>query len=176
MNRIRRPNALRWLALGIMGIAHPGDEPRSLISLDEPRLGWRAYLSGRSTCVLSGTAVSELRDDAFEVRFQLSLNQPLKLFVLIPRLPGGGTVFMEAPTTHDRWQISTNNYSPALIGAQAETLRRNVAAGIPLVFTFEYGPKRRVSYETVPTHAITSATRFNSCIAVDLERLKSEER
>jgi hypothetical protein len=174
--RIRSPDPLQWLVLAAAAVAQPADEPRHLISLNEPRLGWHAYLSGRSTCVLSGTAVSELRDDAFEVRFQLSLNQPLKLFVLIPRLPAGGTVFMEAPTTADRWQISTNNYSPALTGAQAESLRRNVAAGIPLVFTFEYGPKRRVSYETVPMHAITAATRFNSCMAVDLEKLKREDR
>jgi hypothetical protein len=160
----------------IAGLASAGDEPRTLISLNDPGLAWRAYLSGRSTCVLAGTAVSEMRDDAFEVRFQHALHEPLKLFVLIPRLPSGGTVFMEAPTTRDRWIISTNNHSPALDGTRAETLRRNVAVGIPLVFTFEYGPKRRVSYETVPTHAIAAMSRFNSCVDVQLERLKTEAR
>ncbi|HET9863486.1 MAG TPA: hypothetical protein VFP37_08585 [Steroidobacteraceae bacterium] len=166
--------ALPGYVVAIACAASVASEPRTLISLNDPALAWRTYLSGRSTCVLSGTAVSELRDDAFEVRFQQSLHEPLKLFVLIPRLPAGGTVFMEAPTTRDRWRISTNNYSPALVGSRAESLRRNVAVGIPLVFTFEYGSKRRVSYETAPAHAITAMSGFNACIDVQLERLKTE--
>jgi len=140
------------------------EEPKTLIDMDNQNLRWEIYRSRGDTCVLKGTAVSEMRDDAFEVQFRRSLGQEIRLFVLIPGLSQGGTVFIEAPTTHDRWRISTNNYVPALSGERAETLRRNVAAGIPIEFTFEYGKSRRVRYETAPRGSIVAAAQFVSCM------------
>jgi hypothetical protein len=145
-------------------------EPARLIDIDDPVLSWDAYQVRRDTCALVGKAVSEMRDDAFEVQFRLSRGQVLQMFVLIPNLPKGGSVYIEAPTTHDRWKISTNNYVPALNGERAELLRRNVAAGIPIEFTFEYGSKARRRYETAPHQAINAAREFSGCI----ERLAHE--
>ena len=139
-------------------------EPPKLIDIDDGSLFWDAYQSRTDTCVLTGKAVSEMRDDAFEVQFRHSRGQPLRLFVLIPGLPKGGSVFMEAPTTRDRWKISTDNYVPALTGERAEALRRNVAVGIPIEFTFEYGPKVRTRYETASHRAINAIAEFSGCI------------
>jgi len=91
-------------------------EPPKLIDIHDANLFWDAYLSRKDTCVLTGNAVSEMRDDAFELQFRHSRGQPLRLYVLIPGLPKGGSVYMEAPTTRDRWKISTDNYTPALSG------------------------------------------------------------
>jgi hypothetical protein len=142
----------------------PAGEEKTLIDLDNPNLRWVIYRSRGDTCVLKGTAVSEMRDDAFEVQFRRSLGQEIKLFVLIPGLPKSGMVFIEAPTTRDRWKISTDNYVPALSGERAEALRRNVAAGIPIEFTFEYGKSTRSRYETAPRGSIVAAAQFMSCL------------
>lgn len=138
--------------------------PPTLIDPNDQRLQWRTHRSHESTCVFTGTAVSEKRDDAFEVQFRQSRGQELKLFVIIPKLPRGGTVYMEAPTTRDRWTIFTENYKPALAGAQAESLRRNVATGIPLVFTFDFGQGKRVIFQTVAKGSITAAFEFTTCV------------
>lgn len=145
-----------------MPILH-ADEPQTLIDMDDQNLRWEIYRSRGDTCVLKGTAVSEMRDDAFEVQFRRSLGQEIRLFVLIPGLSKGGMVFIESPTTHDRWRISTDNYVPALSGVRAETLRRNVATGIPIEFTFEYGKSRRIRYETAPRGSIVAAAKFVGC-------------
>ncbi len=84
--------------------------------------------------------------------------------MLIPGLPKGGMVFIESPTTRDRWRISTDNYVPVFSGERAEALRRNVAAGIPIEFTFEYGKTTRVRYETAPRGSIVAAAQFSGCI------------
>ena len=138
-------------------------EPKTLIDIDNQTLRWEIYRIRGDTCVLKGIAVSEMRDDAFEVQFKRSLGQQLQLFVLIPGLSRGGMVFIEAPTTRDRWKISTDNYLPALSGERAETLRRNVAAGIPIEFTFEYGKTTRIKYETAPRGSIVAAAQFVGC-------------
>jgi hypothetical protein len=138
-------------------------EPKTLIDLDNPNLRWESYRSRADTCVLKGTAVSEMRDDAFEVQFRRSLGQEIKLFVLIPGLSKGGMVFIESPTTRDRWRISTDNYVPVFSGERAEALRRNVAAGIPIEFTFEYGKTTRIRYETAPRGSIVAASKFIGC-------------
>jgi len=52
---------------------------------------------------------------------------------------------------------------PALSGERAETLRRNVAAGIPIEFTFEYGKTTRIKYETAPRGSIVAAAQFVGC-------------
>lgn len=143
-------------------------EPTAVAALIDPndeRLQWRTHRSHESTCVFTGTAISEKRDDAFEVQFRQSRGQELKLFVIIPKLPRGGTVYMESPTTRDRWTLFTENYKPALAGAQAESLRRNVATGIPLVFTFDFGQRKRVLYQTVAKGSITAAFDFTSCVS-----------
>jgi len=140
------------------------DEPKTLIDMDNQNLRWESYRSRGDTCVLKGTAVSEMRDDAFEVQFRRSLGQEIRFFVLIPGLAGGGMVFIEAPTTRDRWKISTDNYVPALSGERAEALRRNVASGIPIEFTFEYGKSQRVRYQTAPRGSIVAAAKFVGCI------------
>jgi hypothetical protein len=139
-------------------------DPAKLIDIDDVNLFWSSYSSRTDTCVLAGKAVSEMRNDAFEVQFRHSRGQTLRLFVLIPGLPRGGSVFIESPTTRDRWKISTDNYVPALTGERAEALRRNVAAGIPIEFTFEYGNQVRTRYETAPHRAIMAATQFSGCI------------
>src|SRR5262249_24932219 len=103
-------------------------------------------------------------NDAFELQFRRSRGQPLQLFVIIPGLPKGGSVFIEAPTTRDRWKISTDNYVPALIGERAEALQRNVTVGIPIEFTFEYGESMRMRYEAAPHGGIRWAAEFAGCI------------
>ena len=143
--------------------ADPAAAP-ALIDPNDERLQWRMHRSHESTCVFTGTAVSEKRDDAFEVQFRQSRGQELKLFVIIPKLPRGGTVYMESPTTRDRWTIFTENYKPALAGAQAESLRRNVATGIPLMFTFDFGRGERVIFQTVAKGSITAAFQFTTCM------------
>jgi len=143
-------------------ILHAG-EPKTLIDIDNQNLRWVVYRIRGDTCVLKGTAVAEMRDDAFEVQFKRSLGQQIQLFVLIPGLSGGGMVFIEAPTTRDRWRISTDNYVPVLSGERAEALRRNVASGIPIEFTFEYGKSRRIRYETAPRGSIVAAAKFVAC-------------
>ena len=144
------------------GAARPAGE--SLINMNNPALFWRSHQNPDTTCVLTGTAVAELRNDAFDVQFRHARGQHLQLFVLIPRLPKGGTMFMEAPTTRDRWKVVTDNYVPLLTGDKADTLRRNVAAGIPLHFTFEFPPRPPVKYETVTNGSINAAFEFNSCV------------
>src|SRR5688572_9988141 len=163
--RILRTACMGWLAL-LAATANPADPAPtpSLIDPNDERLQWHSHRSHESTCVFTGTAVSEQRDDAFEVQFRQSRGQELKLFVIIPKLPKGGTVFMEAPTTRDRWQIHTQNYKPALAGAQAESLRRNVATGVPLMFTFEFGQGKRVIFQTVAKGSITAAFEFTTCV------------
>jgi hypothetical protein len=153
---------LACLAVAIHA-ANPPAVP-ALIDPNDESLQWRTHRSHESTCIFTGTAVSEKRDDAFEVQFRQSRGQELKLFVIIPKLPRGGTVFMEAPTTRDRWKIFTENYKPALAGAQAESLRRNVATGIPLMFTFEFGQGKRVTFQTVAKGSITAAFEFTTCV------------
>ena len=141
---------------------HAASRRRS--STPTTNLRWEIYRSRSDTCVLKGIAVSEMRDDAFEVQFKRSLGQQIQLlFVLIPGLSRGGMVFIEAPTTRDRWKISTDNYVPALSGERAEALRRNVAAGIPIEFTFEYGKTTRIKYETAPRGSIVAAAQFMGC-------------
>ena len=159
---LRRLGVL-WAA-GLAMPALPGAEPKTLIDPDNANLRWEIYRSRGDTCVLKGIAVSEMRDDAFEVQFRRSLGQEIRFFVLIPGLSQGGTVFIAAPTTRDRWRISTNNYVPALSGERAEALRRNVAAGIPIEFTFEYGKSRRVTYQTAPRGSIVAAAKFTGCM------------
>jgi len=141
----------------------------------QPRFQWSEhYLRYNKSCVLTGIAISELRDDAFELQFRQALGEKLKLFVIIPSLPKGGTVFMEAPTTHDRWKIFSDSYVPALQGEQADSLRRNVAAGIPLTFTFDYGKAGHVTYTTAPTNAIVASGEFTTCInELEIESLKA---
>jgi hypothetical protein len=149
----------------------------ALIDPNDERLHWRTHRSHESTCIFTGTAVSEKRDDAFEVQFRQSRGQELKLFVIIPKLPRGGTVFMEAPTTRDRWKIFTENYKPALAGKQAESLRRNVATGVPLMFTFEFGQGKRVIFQTVAKGSITAAFEFTTCLQqLADEAMKAESR
>ena len=127
-------------------------EPSKLIDIDDGSLFWDAYQSRTDTCVLRGKAVSEMRDDAFEVQFRHSRGQPLRLFVLIPGLPKGGSgVHRSADHARSLEDFSTDNYVPALSGERAEALRRNVAVGIPIEFTFEYGQDKCVQrYETAP--------------------------
>lgn len=166
---------LAWLAVAVPA-ADPAAVPQ-LIDPNDERLQWRTHRSHESTCVFTGTAVSEKRDDAFEVQFRQSRGQELKLFVIIPKLRGGGTVYMEAPTTRDRWKIYTENYKPALAGAQAESLRRNVATGVPLMFTFEYGQGKRVIFQTVAKGSITAAFEFTTCLRqLAEEAMKGESR
>jgi len=161
----------------LVAASQAADQPVELINMNNPGLSWRAHRAPNYTCVLTGTAVSEMRDDAFEVQFRHSIRQKLELYVIIPRLPKGGTVFMEAPTTRDRWRIFTESYVPALKGEPADTLKRNVAAGIPLHFTFEYGQRKRVKYETVPTGAVTAASSFKSCVdEIAQEALKAVKK
>jgi len=170
-----------FLRLACMGwitclAADPKPEP-PLIDPNEQHLQWRTHRSNDDTCVFSGTAVSELRDDAFEVQFRQSRGQEIKLFVLIPRLQGGGTVFMESPTTRDRWKLFTESYRPAVAGSQAETLRRNVAAGIPLKFTFDYGKGKPVIFETVAKGSINAALQFTTCLnEVAQDALQAESK
>jgi len=152
-----------WVTVFAVPVLHAG-EPKTLIDMDNLALRWEIYRSRGDTCVLKGTAVSEMRDDAFEVQFRRSLGQEIRMFVLIPGLSKGGMVFIEAPTTHDRWRISTDNYVPALSGERAEALRRNVATGIPIEFTFEYGKSRHVRYETAPRGSIVAAAQFMGCM------------
>jgi hypothetical protein len=175
MHTLLRQTGMGWMAC--IAAAALAAEPPSLIDPNDESLQWRAHRSHDSTCVLSGTAVSELRNDAFEVQFRQSRGQKLNLFVIIPGLPKGGTVFMQAPTTRDRWRIFSENYKPALAGEQAESLRRNVATGIPLTFTFNFGKGKPVIFETVPKGSITAALRFTDCVN-DLaqESLKAETR
>ncbi len=163
--RILRAACMAGLAC-LAVAAHSADPiaPPALIDPNDQRLLWRTHRSHESTCVFTGTAVSEKRDDAFEVQFRQSRGQELKLFVIIPKLPRGGTVYMEAPTTRDRWTIFTENYKPALAGAQAESLRRNVAMGIPLMFTFDFGRGKRVLFQTVAKGSITAAFEFTTCV------------
>ena len=160
---------------GLVAAAEPVAQP-TLINMDNPGLRWHAHDAPNYTCVLAGTAVSEMRDDAFEVQFRHSYGKKLELYVLIPGLPKGGTVYMEAPTTRDRLRIFTDNYVPALKGEQADTLRRNVAAGIPLHFTFEYGKNKRVKYETVPMWAVNAAAEFKSCIDFSAQEFQKREK
>jgi len=162
MHTLLRLTCMGWMAC-IAGAVRAAD-PSELIDPGDERLQWRTHRSHDSTCVLSGTAVSELRNDAFEVQFRQSRGQKLALFVLIPGLPKGGTVFMQAPTTRDRWKIYTENYKPALVGDQAESLRRNVGAGIPLTFTFNYGKGKPVIFETVAKGSINASYQFISCV------------
>jgi hypothetical protein len=164
--RILRTACMGWLAF-LAATAYPADPAPTppLIDPNDERLQWHSHRSHESTCVFTGTAVSEQRDDAFEVQFRQSRGQELKLFVIIPKLPKGGTVFMEAPTTRDRWQIHTENYKPALAGALADSFRRSVAQGIPISFTFDYGAGKRVIFATVAKGSITAAYQFNSCLA-----------
>jgi hypothetical protein len=154
-----------WMVC-VAGAASPREpsQPPPLIDPNDDRLVWYTHRGHGETCVLTGTAVSEMRDDAFEVQFRQSLRQKLQLFVLIPRLPKGGTVYMEAPTTRDRWNVYTENFKPALLGEQAEALRRNVATGIPLVFTFNFGKGKPVIYQTVPRGSISAALQFVACL------------
>ena len=159
--RLRRAFMLLAACFGVQAL-HAA-EPKTLIDPDNANLRWEIYRSRSDTCVLKGIAVSEMRDDAFEVQFKRSLGQQLQLFVLIPGLSRGGMVFIEAPTTRDRWKISTDNSVPALSGERAETLRRNVAAGIPIEFTFEYGKTTRIKYETAPRGSIVAAAQFVGC-------------
>ena len=164
---------LAWLAVA----AQAADPPAAPVLIDpnDERLQWRAHRSHDATCVFTGTAVSEKRDDAFEVQFRQSRGQELKLFVIIPKLPGGGTVYMEAPTTRDRWTLFTENYKPALAGAQAESLRRNVASGVPLHFTFDFGRGKRVTFETVAKGSINAALQFSSCVnQIERESLEAK--
>lgn len=163
MKYLRLLTCAGWMAC-IPGAATSGDPAPELIDPNDERLVWRAHRSPGYTCVLTGTAVSEMRNDAFEVQFRRTHAKKLQLFVIIPGLPKGGTVFMEAPTTRDRWRIFSDSYKPALEGEQAEALRRNVGAGIPLQFTFNYGKGRPVVFETVPKGSITAANRFNACL------------
>lgn len=151
----------RMLSVACMLGTAAADPPA--LDMNSDSLSWRAHRNPDTTCVLRGTAVSEMRDDAFEVQFRHSRGQKLKLYVLIPGLSGGGTLFMEAPTTRDRWRVFTDKQAPLLDGDQAESLRRNVAAGIPLNFTFEFGRNKPVRYETVSRGAITAASIFRSC-------------
>lgn len=159
--RLRRAFMLLAACFGVQAL-HAA-EPKTLIDPDNANLRWEIYRSRSDTCVLKGIAVSEMRDDAFEVQFKRSLGQQIQLFVLIPGLSRGGMVFIEAPTTRDRWKISTDNYVPALSGERAEALRRNVAAGIPIAFTFEYGKTTRIKYETAPRGSIVAAAQFMGC-------------
>jgi len=149
-----------WLLLYTAGAS--AGEP--VLNINNPALYWRAHRNPDTTCVLTGTAVSEMRNDAFEVQFRHARGDQLKLFVLIPKLPGGGTMFMEAPTTRDRWRIFTESYVPVLIGDKADSLRRNASAGLPLHFTFEFPPKRPVKYETVSNGSTIAAFEFNTCV------------
>jgi hypothetical protein len=162
MHTLLRQFCTGWMAC-IAGAAFAADPP-PLIDPNDERLQWRTHRAHDATCVLSGTAVSEMRNDAFEVQFRQSRGQKLQLFVIIPRLAKGGTVFMQSPTTRDRWKIFSENYKPALAGDQAESLRRNVGAGIPLMFTFEYGKAKPVIFETVPKGSITAASQFTFCV------------
>ena len=160
--------ASRGLAAGMALVSLAGAgraaDPPALIDIDDGSLYWDVHASRGDTCVLVGKAVSEMRNDAFELQFRHSRGQPLRMFVLIPGLPKGGSVYIQSPTTRDRWKISTDNYVPALSGERAEALRRNVAAGIPIEFTFEYGNNARTRYETAPHRAIMAATHFSGCI------------
>ncbi len=172
MRRRRHHSVVLWITC-VAGIA-AADDQRALIDMNNQNLRWRSHRNPDTTCVLTGTAVSELRDDAFEVQFRHSRGQKPRLFVLIPGLQPGGTVFMESPTTPDRWRIYTDNYVPALVGEQVDALRRNVAAGIPLLFTFEYGKGKSLLYETVSLGAMTAASWFTSCVDENaLESLKA---
>jgi hypothetical protein len=69
--RLRRAFML-LAACFAMPILH-ADEPKTLIDIDNQMLRWEIYRSRGDTCVLKGTAVSEMRDDAFEVQFKRSL-------------------------------------------------------------------------------------------------------
>ena len=89
--------------------------------------------------MLTGTAVSELREDAFEVPFRQPRGQQVELFVIIPGLPKGGTVRMEVD---EHARSLANLHSKAMcrrwLASEADSLRRNVAARVLLHFTFEY--------------------------------------
>lgn len=152
---------LAWLALP----THAADPaPPELIDPARPEYRWKTFRVGGDTCVMAGTAVSEKRDDAFEVQFRRSRAQKLRFFALIPRLRSGGSVYIESPTTRDRWRIPTDNLAPALEGPKAEAIHRNSISGIPIAFDFEYARGKRVKYETAPTNAVVAATDFVKCV------------
>jgi len=152
------------LALPVFAADEP-TEPPELIDTSTPNLRWKTWQQRGDTCVMAGTAVSEKREDAFEVQFRRSRGQPLKFFALIPELRGGGIVYIESPTTRDHWKISTDNLVPALEGARAAAIHRNSITGIPIEFLFVYGSKR-VKYQTIPTNAVVAATDFSKCIEI----------
>src|SRR5215510_13420548 len=108
------------VALACLPVTALAAEPPKLIDIDDVRLSWNAYELRKDTCVLVGKAVSEMRNDAFELQFRHSRGQQLLFFVLIPGLPKGGSVYVESPTTRDRWKVPTENYVPALVGERAE--------------------------------------------------------
>ena len=164
------------LLAGLAGLAHSAGGPAPIIDINNRNLDWHYYRSPDTTCVIAGTAVSELRDDAFEVQFRQARGQKMKLFVLIPGLPQGGSLFMESPVTRERWRIFTENYAPALDGEKAEALQRNVAGGVSLWFTFEFAGKR-VKYETISRGSATAASYFRNCLNYNLlESLKAEAK
>ena len=164
------------LLAGIAGAVHSAGGPAPIIDINNRNLNWHYYRSPDTTCVFAGTAVSELRDDAFEVQFRQARGQKMKLFVLIPGLPKGGTLYMESPVTRERWKIFTENYVPALDGEKAEALQRNVAGGVSLWFTFEFAGKR-VKYETISRGSAATAGYFRNCVNYNLmESLKAETK
>jgi hypothetical protein len=167
--RPARMACLAWIAL-------PGfaADDSGLINPRDPSVGWRAYMSV-GTCVLAGTAISEKRDDAFEVQFRRSRGQKLAFHVLIPGLRSGGSVFIESPTTRDRWKVVTDNFHPALDGARAEAIHRNTVSGIPIAFSFEFPGTRRVIYETAPINAVDGAIEFGKCIEFIERPLQAEK-
>jgi hypothetical protein len=146
-----------------VGAAQPADQPIGTIDIDNPKWNWRFYPFSDGTCAIAGTAVSELRSDAFEVQFRRAPGQKLKLFVIIPGLQKGGSLYMESPVTRERWRIFTESYVPALDGDKAEALQRNVAGGVSLHFTFEFKGSR-VKYQTISRGAPVAANHFNNCV------------
>jgi hypothetical protein len=145
------------------GSVWPADEPVGTIEPANTKLNWRYYAVSGDACVMAGTAVSELRSDAFELQFRRSPGQKMKLFVIIPGLPKGGSLYMESPVTRERWKIFTESYVPALEGEKAEALQRNVAGGVSLHFTFEFSGTR-VKYATISRGGPVAASRFQTCV------------
>jgi hypothetical protein len=157
------------------GSVWPADETVGAIDTANPRLNWRFYPISDGSCVIAGTAVSELRSDAFELQFRKSPFQKLRLFVVIPGLPKGGSLYMESPVTRERWRIFTESYVPALEGEKAEALQRNVAGGVSLHFTFEFSG-RRVKYETISRGASTASSYFRSCVLSQSQKFEAKSK
>ena len=166
--------AARRAWFGCLALGCIAAEPPALINPNDPALAWRSYIVRNDTCVLAATALSERRDDAFDVEFKRARGQTLRLYVTIPKLPGGGMLFIESPTTRDRWRISTDHYTPVLEGARAEAIHRNAISGIPIAFTFEYPARKPVIYQTVPARAVDAAAAFAKCIEYVERPLEAE--